>query len=200
MTLHKQTLERSPWRDTISIQTVNKDFLSNSAQHNHTKYGTSLYELIPKKFSEFYLVLHKLYRVDNTLESVGDFIKVDKQHPNYYGFKKQLFGQVQNPYNTFPKLIQEAWGKPILPDNYIKIFGEFYNYKAITTYLWCTELDKVKPYSRIKFFIVRLNNDFKIFFIEDKIGKFEDINPYWTIAKYDGIESVKQLLEEKESK
>lgn len=35
---------------------------------------------------------------------------------------------------------------------------------------------------------------------EHRFGRFEDINPYWTITKYEGIESVKQQLEEKVTK
>lgn len=191
MILDKITLGRSPWKNNITTQRVPSKYLYNLLGDSQ-----NLYELIPKKFCEFTLILHKLYNIDKTLNSVGDFIKKDKEDINYFDYKKQLFNQTLNPYNKFPQIIVDAWGKPNLPKEYVELFGEFYNYKCLTTYLWCKEINRVKPYYDIKFYVSLINKEYRVFFISKDAGLFEEINYYWNVEKHTTTTFLTQLLEE----
>ena len=192
MFLFKKIIERLPDVEQVRCQNLNEDSLLSMNMFKNNK-NKKLYKLVPNSnFTTFDLVLNACYNKNieiSGFENLIPNIPTEKLERNE--IKKKLFYQVHYKYNKFPSLIEDTFGKPRLPDYYIKCFGEFYNFNTIFTYEFVRELNRCN-YSN-EFFQVRVINNYKIvegyigFVSEENIESFKP-SKYWKVELVDKIQ------------
>lgn len=192
MFLFKKIIERLPYIEQVRCQNLNEDVLLSMNKFKNNK-NLKLYKLVPKsKFTPFDLVLNVCYNKNIEIKSFENLIPdIPTEKSERNEIKKKLFNQTHYRYNKFPSLLEDTFGRPKLPDYYVKCFGEFYNFNSIFTYKLVRELNRCN-YSN-EFFQVRVVDNYKIvdgylgFISEDVIESFKP-SKYWKVELVDKIQ------------
>lgn len=183
MYLNKNVVERMMFKDRVQVNDIKEgDFKKSYQNWNH-------YKIVPKsKQLEYTLILKYCYNIDkviNTLDEV--YPNIPKENPKRYDFKREVLGQVCYQFNNFPKYFTEVYGKPNLPEEYVKTFGEFYNFNTLVNYLKIKELNRCRysdTYHNVKIIEDnQIKGHYLGFILNESLKELNFNCEYWEVVK-----------------
>lgn len=186
MFLEKYVTSRLPRDSRLDIVNITKANLLRRWYPSSNK----IYIVKPKsKFLIYELVLKYCYGILKPINCLDDFyIDIPKSNPERLEYIRVATLSECYLYNKFPKNIIDIYGYPTLPEDYVEVFGEFYNFRYLIQYLGARELNKYN-YSKDYFMIRDTEKDVDYF----HLGFTSNIPPcvinteYWDIIKFEEL-------------